>query len=65
MEAALPEDGSGAVVLEYDRYLREGGEFDREVVEFRYWRKARRAMQKRAMFKDTGRGCIEMADEGA
>jgi len=29
------------VVGEYERYLREGGEFDREVVGFEYWRRAR------------------------
>jgi len=31
-----------AVILEYDRYSREGGEFDRDVVDFKYWRLARR-----------------------
>jgi hypothetical protein len=33
---------SWAVVLEYDRYLREGGEFDRDVAEFRWWRRTAR-----------------------
>ena len=27
------------VVGEYERCLREGGEFDRDVVEFKYWRR--------------------------
>jgi len=30
------------VVGEMDRYLREGGEFDRDVVGFRYWRRGKR-----------------------
>ena len=30
------------MVVEYDRYLREGGEFDKDVVGFDYWRRARR-----------------------
>jgi hypothetical protein len=34
------------VVIEYDGYLREGGEFDGDVVGFRYWRRTRE-MKKR------------------
>ncbi len=29
------------VIGEYDRYMREGGEFDRDVVGFDYWRRVR------------------------
>jgi len=32
---------SWKVVIEYDRYLREGGEFDREVVKSEHLRRAR------------------------
>jgi len=42
MKSALSEEELWKVVIEYDRYLREGGEFDREVVGFEYWRRARR-----------------------
>ncbi len=38
MKTALSEDEFWAVILEYDRFLREGGEFDRGVAEFEYWR---------------------------
>jgi hypothetical protein len=31
-----------AVVGEYDRYLREGEEFDRDIVGFEYWRRTAR-----------------------
>ena len=41
MKTALSEAEFWAVVLEYDRYLREGGEFDRDVAEFRYWKRTR------------------------
>ena len=41
MKTALSKTEFRKVVVEYDRYLREGGEFDKEVVEFRYWRRAR------------------------
>ena len=39
MKTALSEEEFWKVVGEYDRYLREGGEFDRDVVGFRYWRR--------------------------
>jgi hypothetical protein len=39
MKTSLSEAEFWAVVLEYDRYLREGGEFDRDVAEFKYWRR--------------------------
>jgi len=42
MKHSLSEAEFWAVVLEYDRYLREGGEFDRDVVDFKYWRLARK-----------------------
>ena len=42
MKTALSEREFWAVVGEYDNFLNGGGEFDREVVEFRYWRHARR-----------------------
>lgn len=42
MKAALSETEFWKVIGEYDRYLRKGGEFDRNVVGFDYWRKARR-----------------------
>ncbi len=42
MKSSLKRDDFWAVVLEYDRYLREGGEFDRDVAGFRYWRRTRR-----------------------
>ena len=38
MKNALARDEFWAVVREYDRYLREGGEFDRHVVDYEYWR---------------------------
>ncbi len=41
MKNALNGEEFWKVVGEYDRYLREGGEFDRDVVGFRYWRRAR------------------------
>jgi hypothetical protein len=47
MKSALTREEFWKVVVEYDRYLREGGEFDRDVVEFDYWRKARRATASR------------------
>ena len=37
----MSEGEFGKVVGEYDRYLREGGEFDGEVVGFEHWRSAR------------------------
>ncbi len=39
MKNALSEEEFWKVVGEYDRYLREGGTFDRDVVGFSYWRK--------------------------
>jgi len=39
MKTDLSEEEFWKVVGKYDRYLREGGEFDRDVVEFRYWRR--------------------------
>ena len=39
MKRNLSESEFWAVVLEYDRFLREGGEFDRDVAEFRWWRR--------------------------
>lgn len=47
MKTALSADEFEAVVREYDRYLCEGGEFDRHVVEFRHWRRTRRASRRR------------------
>ena len=41
MKSAMSEEEFGKVVVEFDRYLREGGEFDRKVVEFEHWRRAR------------------------
>ena len=41
MKSAMSEEEFRKVVIEYGRYLREGGEFDREVVGFGYWRRAR------------------------
>jgi len=41
MKTGLPEGESWKVVVEYDRFLRAGGEFDREVVGFEHWRRAR------------------------
>jgi hypothetical protein len=41
MKTALSEGVFWKVVIEYERYLREGGEFDKEIVGFRYWRRAR------------------------
>jgi hypothetical protein len=40
MKSALSKEEFWKVVGEYDRYLREGGEFDRDVVGFRYWRRS-------------------------
>ena len=40
-QTALSEGELWKVVGEYNRYMREGGEFDREVVGFDYWRRAR------------------------
>ena len=37
MKSALSAEEFWKVVEEYDRYLREGGEFDRDVVGFSYW----------------------------
>ena len=42
MKTALSEQEFWAVVAEYDKFLNRGGEFDRDVVEFKYWRRARR-----------------------
>ena len=42
MKNALARDEFWKVVMEYDRYSREGGEFDRDVVDFEYWRLARK-----------------------
>ena len=42
MKRNMSESEFWAVVLEYDRYLREGGEFDRDVAEFRWWRRTSR-----------------------
>jgi len=41
MKTVLSEEEFWKVVGEYERYLWEGGEFDREVVGFEYWRRAR------------------------
>jgi hypothetical protein len=41
MKTALSAQEFWSVVLEYDRYLREDGEFDRDVAEFIYWGKFR------------------------
>jgi hypothetical protein len=43
------------VVGEYERYLREGGVLDRDVVEFRYWRRAR-GIENRPWGRDWRRG---------
>jgi len=42
MKNALSGEEFWKVVEEMDRYLREGGEFDRDVVGFRYWRRGKR-----------------------
>ena len=42
MKNALSKEEFWKVVGEYDRYLLEGGEFDRDIVEFKYWKRARR-----------------------
>ncbi len=42
MKSALSEDEFWSVIMEYDRYLREGGEFNKNIVKFRYWNGARR-----------------------
>ena len=39
-KTGLSEGELWKVVGEYERYLREGGEFDREVVGFEHWRRA-------------------------
>jgi len=41
MKTDLSVEEFWKVVGELDWYLREGGEFDKGVVEFRYWRRAR------------------------
>ena len=41
MKTAMSEGVLGKVVGELDRHWREGGEFDRDVVEFEHWRRAR------------------------
>ncbi len=41
MKTALSEDEFWKVVEEYERYLRDSGKFDRDVVGFEYWRRAR------------------------
>ena len=46
MKSSLSEEEFWRVIGEYDRYLKEGGEFDKNVVEFKYWR--RRKMWGRA-----------------
>jgi hypothetical protein len=46
MKSSLSELEFWRVVGEYDRYLHEGGEFDRDVVGFDYWRKARRERRR-------------------
>ena len=38
MKTGLSDVEFRKVVGEYERYLREGGEFDKKVVECRYWR---------------------------
>jgi hypothetical protein len=48
MKNALTREEFWKVVKEYDRYMREGGEFDRDVVEFSHWRMARRASRATA-----------------
>jgi len=52
MKTALSEEEFWAVVGEYDRYLREGGEFDRDVAEFRYWRRKGRPDLSDIVLKD-------------
>jgi hypothetical protein len=42
MKTGLSEEELWKVVIEFDRYLREGGEFDREVVGFEYWKRRAR-----------------------
>ncbi len=51
MKTALSEEEFWKVVLEYDRYLRGGGEFDRDVVDYDYWRsgRSRRRMHHTSM----------------
>jgi hypothetical protein len=44
MKTSLSETEFWKVVGEYDRYLREGGEFDRDVAEFEHWRGRPRAL---------------------
>lgn len=40
MKTDLSEDEFWAVVMEYDRYLREGGEFNAKVTSFKYWNRS-------------------------
>jgi hypothetical protein len=40
MKTSLTESEFWAVMMEYDRYLREGGEFNRNIVKFSYWNRA-------------------------
>lgn len=47
MKTALSKDEFEAVIKEYARYLDEGGEFDRYIVDFKYWRNTRRASRGR------------------
>lgn len=47
MKNALSADEFKAVVMEYDRYLREGGVFDRDVVDFEHWRSTFRERARR------------------
>jgi predicted nucleic acid-binding Zn ribbon protein len=47
MKNALTRDEFWKVVKEYDRYLRDGDEFDRDVVEYSHWKMARRTARRR------------------
>jgi len=37
MKTSLSESEFWAVIMEYDRYLREGGDFNQNIVKFSYW----------------------------
>ena len=47
MKTALSDSEFWAVVMEYDRYMREGGEFDRHVVDFEYWKGVHSSRRRR------------------
>jgi hypothetical protein len=48
MKTALSDSEFWAVVMEYDRYMREGGEFDRHVVDFEYWKGVHTSRRRRS-----------------